>query len=83
MLDGTAQMKHFSATDAKNKFGELIDEAMVEPILVQKNGRDAVVILSKAAFDKLGDTQSVRPLVKELHKRSIERRRKVYEALAK
>ena len=45
-------MKHFSATDAKNKFGELLDEVALEPISIFKNGREVAVMMSKAEFDQ-------------------------------
>ena len=33
-------MKHFTATEAKNRFGELIDEVNNSPVVIRKNGRD-------------------------------------------
>ena len=76
-------MKHFSATDAKNRFGELLEEAANGPVAIQKNGRDYRIILTVEEFEKLATSGSVRPLIKQLHRRSMERRREVYEALAK
>lgn len=39
-------MKTLSARDAKNRFGEFIDMARREPVLVTKNGRPVGVFLS-------------------------------------
>ena len=35
-----APLKVMQATDAKNRFGELLEDAISEPVLIQKNGRD-------------------------------------------
>lgn len=42
-----------AATDFKNKFGQIIDQARREPVLVQSHGRDMVVILDHAEFQRL------------------------------
>ena len=76
-------MKHFSATDAKNKFGELLEQSAIEPVAIRKNGRAFRVVLSVEEYERLASANPVRPMIKELHRRSIERRREVYEALAK
>ncbi|MCB1386408.1 MAG: type II toxin-antitoxin system prevent-host-death family antitoxin [Nitratireductor sp.] len=76
-------MKHFTATEAKNRFGELMEQAGNEPVAIQKNGRNYRVVLAAEDYERLAKQNAVRPLVKELHKRSMERRREVYEALAK
>ena len=39
-----------SATDVKNHFGEYIDKAQHEPVLVQKSGRDSVVMISAIEY---------------------------------
>lgn len=71
------------ATDAKNRFGELLEEAISEPVLIQKNGRDVAVVMSKAEFDHRYATQSGRELVQRYHEESIERFGPLYEALSK
>jgi len=76
-------MKTFNATQAKNQFGQLLDDAQAGPVAIQKNGRDIAVIVSQAEFARLTGASPVRPMIKELHRRSIERRREVYKALAK
>lgn len=42
-----------AATELKNKFGQIIDQARREPVLVQSYGRDMVVILDHAEFQRL------------------------------
>jgi prevent-host-death family protein len=79
-------MAEISATDAKNRFGEVLETVRKEPVRIQKNGRDVAVVLSAeeytALIEQAGATK-VRPLVEKLLARSIERRRSLYEALAK
>jgi prevent-host-death family protein len=79
-------MNYISATDAKNRFGEVLEMARAEPVHVQKNGRDVAVVISAAEYERLQSNASkpaVNPLVAKLHKESIQRWGKVYEALAK
>jgi prevent-host-death family protein len=78
-------MKILTATDAKNRFGELIDMAQAEPVRVQRQGRDVAVVLSPDEFRRLSDaaTGRVSPAVQRLHAESARRWAKVYEALAK
>lgn len=77
-------MQTVSASDAKNKFGELLDKARVEPVRVQKNGRDVAVVMSPEEFDRLlrDGAGTVSPAVKALHAKSAKRWGKVYKALA-
>jgi prevent-host-death family protein len=76
-------MKVMQATDAKNRFGELIEDAMSGPVLIQKNGRDVAVVMSKAEFDERFATSSNREQVQRYHEESIERFGAVYDALSK
>lgn len=71
------------ATDAKNRFGELLEDAIGEPVLIQKNGRDVAVVMSKAEFDQRHASASGRELVLKYHDESIERLGALYEALSK
>lgn len=43
-------MPTYTASEAKNSFGSLIDTALHEPVLVRKHGRDSVVMLSKRDY---------------------------------
>lgn len=76
-------MKTMQATDAKNRFGELLEDAISEPVIIQKNGRDVAVLMSKAEFDLHYRTVSKKELVERYHEESIERFGALYEALAK
>lgn len=78
-------MADMSATDAKNKFGQVLEMAQAEPVRIQKNGRDVAVVLSAEQYAALqrGSAQKVRPAIEELMARSIERRKSLYQALAK
>ena len=79
-------MAAMTATDAKNKFGQVLEMARVEPVRIQKNGRDVAVVLSPEQYASLLEQQSapkVRPLVETLMARSMERRKSLYQALAK
>lgn len=79
-------MSTISATDAKNRFGEVLEMARKEPVHIQKNGRDAAVLVSPEEFQRLQQAvqeSGVNPLVAKLHEESHARWGKVYEALAK
>ena len=76
-------MKTMQATDAKNRFGELLEDAISEPVVIQKNGRDVAVLMSKAEFDLHYSRRSRKELVRQYHEESIERFGALYEKLAK
>jgi prevent-host-death family protein len=76
-------MKTMQATDAKNRFGELLEDAISEPVIIQKNGRDVAVLMSKAEFDLRNRSLSRKELVARYHEESIERFGSLYKALAK
>jgi prevent-host-death family protein len=79
-------MAAITATEAKNRFGQVLEMARTEPVHVQKNGRDVAVVISPEEFQRYQETvgkAKVRPAVEELLQRSIKRRRPLYEALAK
>ena len=46
-------MLTISATEAKNRLGEYIDRAHRAPVLVQRAGRDSVVIIDSAEYERL------------------------------
>ena len=46
-------MKTINATEVKNRFGAVMDIALVEPVMVQKSGRSSVVMLSAAEYGRL------------------------------
>ena len=79
-------MSAITATDAKNRFGQLLEMARAEPVHVQKNGRDVAVVLSPEEYARLtasAEAPRVRPAIEALLRRSIVRRKSLYEALAK
>jgi prevent-host-death family protein len=79
-------MAVISATEAKNRFGELLEMARKEPVEVQKNGRTVGAMISAedyARFREMTSAPKVRPAVDALLTRSIERRKALYEALAR
>lgn len=79
-------MARINATDAKNRFGQLLEMAQVEPVHVQKNGRDVGVVISPEQYERLLESSSapkVRPAIDDLLAKSIERRRSLYQALAR
>ena len=50
-------MTSMTATEAKNKFGELADQARSGPIAVTRSGRPVMVILSAEEFDHLAEIE--------------------------
>jgi prevent-host-death family protein len=79
-------MAQITATDAKNRFGQVLEMAQAEPVRIQKNGRDVAVVLSPEQYAALVSESSaprVNPAIVKLHGESVKRWGKVYEALAK
>lgn len=79
-------MAKMTATDAKNRFGQVLETARTEPVHVQKNGRDVAVVISPEEFQRLQEAVTgpkVRPAIEELLQRSVRRRKSLYQALAK
>lgn len=48
-------MHHMSAHDAKARFGQLLDTARREPVVIERHGRAVAVMLSKEEYDELND----------------------------
>ena len=46
-------MKTYAARDAKNKFGEVLDEAQHQPVTVTRNGRPIGAVVNMRALEKL------------------------------
>ena len=76
-------MRRFTATEAKNRFGELLDEAMSEPVVIVKNGRELAVLLSKAEYDQCMTIGSKREMVRKYHEESMAEFEELYQELAK
>lgn len=46
-------MQSMSAHDAKARFGQLLDTAQTEPVVIEKHGRAVAVVISKQEFDSI------------------------------
>lgn len=46
-------MKSMSARDAKNCFGQLLDSARAEPVVVKKHGRPVVAVIAIEKYEAL------------------------------
>jgi prevent-host-death family protein len=46
-------MKEAAATDVKNKFGQMLETVMSEPVAIEKNGRPVAVMMSMAEYERL------------------------------
>ncbi|MBB5518646.1 type II toxin-antitoxin system prevent-host-death family antitoxin [Amphiplicatus metriothermophilus] len=46
-------MSRVAAVDAKNRFGELLNAALREPVTVEKHGKPVAVVVSKEEYDEL------------------------------
>jgi antitoxin Phd len=46
-------MRSFSATDAKQRLGEVLDAAQREPVVIRRQNRDVAVLLSPQDYDRL------------------------------
>ena len=78
-------MNTMTATDAKNKFGQLIEMSRTAPVRIQKQGRDVAILLSPEEFERLAAASRPgdNPLIERLYAESKQRWSKIYEALAK
>jgi prevent-host-death family protein len=48
-------MHSISAHDAKARFGQLLDTARREPVVIERHGRAVAVVLSKEDYDELNE----------------------------
>ncbi len=46
-------MIHFAARDAKNNFGQLLDTARQEPVIIDKKGRPVAVLMATEEYERL------------------------------
>lgn len=46
-------MKQMTANDAKSRFGELLDNAIREPVLIKRYGREVAVVLAAEEYASL------------------------------
>lgn len=64
-------LKTISATKARINFGEVMKQAKMGPVIVERAGKPEVVVLSKKAYDQLVAAKSGtdwRKLLEEAHK---------------
>ena len=76
-------MKTFNATQAKNQFGQLLDDAQAEPVIIQKNGRDVAVLVSMSEYQSKMQNNSSDNLIQKYLEESMERYDDLYTELAK
>jgi prevent-host-death family protein len=50
-------MKEAAATDVKNKFGQMLETVMSEPVAIEKNGRPVAVMMSMAEYERLTEIE--------------------------
>ena len=74
-------MKTLSASDARKRFGQLLDLAQAGPVRVKRRGSDVAIVLSPEEYYRLARVAQGR--LGELHSESVARWKRVYEALAK
>ena len=46
-------MKTVAATEAKNRFGAILDAAQHEPVVIRRQDRDIAVVLSMTDYERL------------------------------
>jgi len=46
-------MLHLAASEVKQRLGQYMESALTEPIVIEKSGRPAVVMLSIAEYERL------------------------------
>ena len=57
-LSKTEIMKTLGASEAKNRFGEMLDLARREPVQIAKKGRSVAVVLSIEEFERFSDLEN-------------------------
>lgn len=46
-------MAYIKATEAKNHFGQLLNRAQRETVIIEKNGKSVAVMMSQETYDRL------------------------------
>ena len=63
-------LKTISATKARINFGDVMKQAKIAPVIVERGGKAEVVVLSKKAYDQLiaaKDKNDLKKRIEELH----------------
>jgi prevent-host-death family protein len=50
------KMKYVTANEAKQSFGQVMETAQREPVIVRKHNRTAAVIISPQEYDRMRNT---------------------------
>lgn len=64
-------LKTISATKARINFGDVMKQAKIGPVIVERGGKAEIVVLSKKAYDQLiaaNQRKDWRRLLEEAHK---------------
>ncbi|MBX2809848.1 MAG: type II toxin-antitoxin system prevent-host-death family antitoxin [Cellvibrionaceae bacterium] len=48
-----------TATELKNRLGQYLDAAQLEPVIIEKSGRENSVMLSKRRYDELCELEDL------------------------
>jgi prevent-host-death family protein len=48
-------MLTLTATDAKTRFGQVLQSALVEPVAIEKNGRELAFVISSTQYHRLNE----------------------------
>ena len=65
-------LKTISATKARINFGEVMKQAQIAPVIVERGGKAEVVVLSKKAYDQLVAAKAhadIQKRIEALHKK--------------
>lgn len=46
-------MRTETATNAKTRFGQILENSLLEPVLIQKSGRNIAVIMSYNEYERI------------------------------
>jgi antitoxin Phd len=46
-------MQHIAASEVKQQLGQYMESALTEPVMIEKSGRPAAVMLSVAEYERL------------------------------
>jgi prevent-host-death family protein len=59
-------LKTISATKARINFGDVMKQAKIAPVIVERGGKAEVVVISKKAYDQLVTTKSQTDIQKRI-----------------
>lgn len=70
-------LKTISATKARINFGDVMKQAKIAPVIVERGGKAEVVVLSKKAYDQLVAAKGYANLQKRLDELHVKIRREL------